>query len=265
MTVAQAASPPPSALTIQARVIGALFMRELKTRFDGPFGVLSIIVEPLALAALITGSRYIRRTGGAEFGLHEPFMFFVISYAGFFLFRRIIAGAVGSVESNNTLMFHRNITVLDLVFSRNLLEFAVVTTILTLIVIVAGFAIDSWPVGIPVMLGAAVLMFLLSQGFALCLGCIAAMSPGIGRLLGRLTFLALPFSAVFHSIDSMNLFLRSITVWVPMAHLSEMLREGYFGDAVTSYYDVGYVLAWIIGSTFIGLVAVRAVRRRLEF
>jgi capsular polysaccharide transport system permease protein len=43
----------------------------------------------------------------------------------------------------------------------------------------------------------------------------------------------------------------------------EILREGYFGDVVRTHYDVGYMAAFNLSLTAIGLWAVRVAGQRV--
>jgi capsular polysaccharide transport system permease protein len=46
---------------------------------------------------------------------------------------------------------------------------------------------------------------------------------------------------------------------LPMLHGLEMLRDGYFGSAARFHYDVGYLVAWCLALSLIGLAQTRRV------
>jgi capsular polysaccharide transport system permease protein len=52
---------------------------------------------------------------------------------------------------------------------------------------------------------------------------------------------------------------------LPSVHGVEILRHGYFGNAVHSHYDVGYMATCCLVLTLFGLVVVREAGRRVEF
>jgi capsular polysaccharide transport system permease protein len=58
---------------------------------------------------------------------------------------------------------------------------------------------------------------------------------------------------------------REILLWNPQTHLHEMIRYGFFGDALPSYFSIAYLCFWIGLLNLVGLAALRAVRPKLEF
>jgi hypothetical protein len=44
-----------------------------------------------------------------------------------------------------------------------------------------------------------------------------------------------------------------------------MVRDCMFGDIIPAYWDLGYILAFVIGFNLLGFLAMRAVRPKLEF
>src|SRR4051794_33212892 len=74
---------------IQTRVIGALMLREMGTRFGRDnLGYVWLFLEPMMLGGAI-GS--IHKISGHEMpGGLEPFLFWVMSYIPFYLFRGIV-------------------------------------------------------------------------------------------------------------------------------------------------------------------------------
>ena len=53
-------------------------------------------------------------------------------------------------------------------------------------------------------------------------------------------------------------------LWMPLVHVHEMIRDGQFGDHLTSYYSYPYLIGWVLGVNLLGLAALRAVRPRLD-
>ena len=50
---------------------------------------------------------------------------------------------------------------------------------------------------------------------------------------------------------------------LPMVHGVELLREGYFGNAVRTHYDMGYMAGISLVMTLLGLLLVRDAGRRV--
>ena len=54
-----------------------------------------------------------------------------------------------------------------------------------------------------------------------------------------------------------------LALWIPSVHIFELIRDGHFGGAVPTTYDIGYVCAWIAGTNLLGMAAIRRARRDL--
>jgi capsular polysaccharide transport system permease protein len=87
------------AFAVQMRVIGALIMRELHTRYGREnIGYLWMILEPALLA---TGVAAIHVGSGSHYSSDiRPVPFTVIGYGVFIIFRGIFTRAEGTIEIN---------------------------------------------------------------------------------------------------------------------------------------------------------------------
>src|SRR5579862_1555365 len=107
---------------VQLRVIGAVIMRELHTRFGRDnIGYLWMFVEPMLLASAISGV-HLAVHAHLPFGM-EVVPFYLSGYTPFLMFRQIVNRASGTIEANRTLLYHRQITIFDLLLARALLDF----------------------------------------------------------------------------------------------------------------------------------------------
>jgi capsular polysaccharide transport system permease protein len=52
---------------------------------------------------------------------------------------------------------------------------------------------------------------------------------------------------------------------LPMVHGVELLRHGFFGNAVRTHYDIGYMATCCLILSLCGLYVVREASRRIEF
>jgi len=130
---------------IQARVIKALMLRELTTRFGREnIGFLWVMAEPLLFAVLV-GLLWRAMKGPLEFGM--DIMAFVVSgYLPLVLFRSSFSRAVNSFTANGSLLYHRQIKILDLLLVRCIIEFIGHMMAYVFIAIVLGaFGSFPWP------------------------------------------------------------------------------------------------------------------------
>jgi capsular polysaccharide transport system permease protein len=57
---------------------------------------------------------------------------------------------------------------------------------------------------------------------------------------------------------------QEVVLLLPMVHGVEMVREGFFGNAVRTHYDASYMALCCLVLTLIGLLLVRDAGRRVE-
>src|SRR5690348_10025584 len=126
MTAAEASDPGlrqglRTALRVQLRVIGALTLRELGTRFGRDnLGYVWLFVEPAMLGGAV-GLLHHLIGHAMPGGLHAG-AFFVIGYIPFYLLRGVVNRAPTAIAGNQSLLYHRQVTLLDIVIARDLLE-----------------------------------------------------------------------------------------------------------------------------------------------
>lgn len=245
---------------VQLRVIGALMIREMHSRFgQSRFGYLALFVEPLLLGGAIGVIHQVR---GGE-GIRGSFEFFSIGYVLFFGFRGIVTRAHSTIASGTSLLYHRQVTLPDLFYARHAIEAVACTGVLVAflmgVVAFGGEAPDSWTKVLLAML----LMMLLAQGIALIFASVTAEWHGLERALHVSVYLLMPISGVFFMVEWLPSTLQEWALWVPTVHIFELLRDGQFGDRFRATYEPDYVLAWILVTHLIGLAGLRIARRRI--
>lgn len=244
----------------QLRVIGALIIREMHTRFgQHRFGYIWLFFEPLLLGSTIALIHYLHGSDGARGG----FAFFSIGYVLFFVLRGVIARATGTIRSNRGLLYHRQVTLPDLFFARNVIEGVACTGVMVIFVfgvIAMGGEVPDSPMKMLFALG---LMLLLCQGIGLLVGAASTEWEGVERFVQMATFLMMPLCGLLFMVDWLPEVMQEIVLWIPFVHLFELLRDGQFGDRFRPIYDLTYVAAWILGSHLLGLSALRVMRARI--
>jgi capsular polysaccharide transport system permease protein len=250
-------------MATQGRVIGALIMREMQTRFGRHnFGFLWMFFEPLFLGTMV-GLLHMHHGQRLPGGV-DPFIFSLVGYVPFFMFRSIVNRAGSALHSNLTLLFHRQVTPVDVMIARNLLEAAAVIGVIAIILAGGAWWAGIWPASIGQIFFALLLMFLLCHGLSMMLAAGCSRWEGLDRLVHPITYLMMPLSGAFYALHWLPNSLREILLWNPLVSLHESIRQGMFGDLIPSYYDLGYVGWWILGTNFLGLLSLRTARRKLN-
>ena len=259
----QARPPLLEGLSVQRHVIGALIMRELHTRYGREnIGYLWMIVEPMLLAAAVA-LLHIRGGGGGGAHGHDlmPVPFALGGYCLFMVFRSVITRAETTLEANKPLLFHRSVTILDMLTARATLE--ALATLAALAILLAG----AWALGLAhpparplTLLGGYMLMVWLATALSMSICAAAYLSKAVSKLVHPLTYIAMPISGAFFLLDWVPQPFRGWLAWSPMNQIFEMVHTGQFRSVESVYYDPLYIAGWCLALTLVGLLALRAVR-----
>ncbi|GAB1663294.1 TPA: ABC transporter permease [Mannheimia haemolytica] len=249
---------------IQKRVIHALLMRELITRYGRKnIGFLWLFVEPLLVTLVITVAwTYIKAD---KFSTLNIIAFMITGYPIAMMWRNASNRALGAISANLSLLYHRNVKVLDTIFTRVLLEVAGAS--IAQILLMATFIAIGWidmPHDIFYMLCAWVLMAFFALGSGLIICALAHYSEPFGKIWGTLSFILLPLSGSFFFVHNLPPKAQEIALLFPMIHGTEMFRNGYFGETVITYESIIYLIVINLILLFIGLLCVRSFSKGIE-
>lgn len=248
---------------IQVRVIKALMLRELTTRFGREnIGFLWMMAEPLLFAVLV-GALWRAMKGPLEYGV-DIVAFVVSGYIPLVLFRSTVSRAISSFTANSSLMYHRQIKVLDILLVRFLIELLGHMMAYLLIALVLG-AFGFFP--IPYDIGFLILGWGYFALFTLAVALVVAPLSEMSELLEKVTpvtlYLMIPFSGAFYIVSALYGDAAAAVLYSPPVHGMEMMRYGIFGPSIDPQYDYLYPLKFILPCMVIGLLLCRRVGRRL--
>lgn len=251
-------------LAIQMRVIGALLMREIITRYGRKnLGVLWLFVEPLLMTLIIATVWGVVRAD--KFSTLNIFAFMITGYPIAMMWRNASQRAIGAISGNLSLLYHRNVRVLDTIFTRVLLEVAGATIAQILITALFVFiGLIEMPQDVLYMVIAWVLMALFAFGLGLIICSIAQKFEIFGKLWGTVSFVLLPLSGAFFFVHTLPQQIREYAQWVPMISGTEMFRHGYFGDSVTTYENISFLIICDLAMILIGLMMVKNFSKGIE-
>ncbi|MCF7520557.1 ABC transporter permease [Neisseria sp. ZJ106] len=251
-------------LRIQNRVIGALMMREIITRYGrNNIGFLWLFVEPLMMTLLIVLMwKFFRADHVSTLNIVA---FAITGYPMLMMWRNASNRAIGAVSSNAALLYHRNVRVLDTIFARMLLEVAGATV--AQIAIMSALIAIQWidrPADVFYMLLAWLLMALFAFGLGLVICSVAVQFEAFGKIWGTLTFVMMPLSGAFFFLHNLPSQVREYALWLPMMHGTEMFRAGYFGSSQITYENPWYLLLCDLVLLLLGLAMVRKFSKGVE-
>ena len=258
-------TPPASlreAFRIQRSVVGALLLRELASRFGREnLGFVWLFIEPALLGGAIGLVHHL--SGHGLPGGIDILSFWVVGYIPYYLFRAVVNRAPVAIVSNQSLLYHRRVTILDVMLARNLLEGAAVLGAMAAFILLLGAAGESWPREPAKILGGMLLMLGLAHGISLLIAAGAVYTEMFDRLTHLVTYLSLPVLGAFYMVFWLPTELQAWALWIPTVHCFELVRDGQFGSQVPTTYDIPFVLACIAVLNLFGMAALRQARRDL--
>lgn len=244
---------------VHRRVIGALFLREMLTRYGrNNIGFLWLFAEPMLFTFVLTAVWAATRT---VHGSQIPIVAFAVTgWPSAMLWRNIPGRLIGAVRSNRALLHHRQVTIMDLYLSRILLEQMGTTTSfigVSIILYAFGFLIPPED-PLQVLIG---WLFLAWFGAALGLTVagLADKVQVIANIWPPLSYVMMPLSGIAFIADAAPPGLRDVMVWNPPLNALEFLRDGWFGSMFRPHYDIPYLVTFNLCLTLVGLALARQV------
>lgn len=248
---------------IQVRVIKALMIRELTTRFGREnIGFLWIVAEPLLFAGLVAILWRVLK-GPEEHGVGVV-AFVVSGYIPLTLFRHSVSKCVSMFVANGSLMYHRQIKVVDFILVRFLIEMIGGMMAYFLIACVLYmFDLFPAPASLGFMIGGWLAYCMFTLSFCFVIAPLSEMSDVLEKFIPVLTYIMIPMSGTFYVLDWLTPAARDYLIYSPPVVAMELMRYGIFGDSIKPYYQWSTVLWFSMVCTVVGLVLCRRVRRTL--
>lgn len=250
-------------IRIQLRVIGALLMREVLTRYGRHnIGFLWMFAEPMLFTLGITS---LWTLANMHHGSNIPIVAFAVTgYSSVLLWRNMPSRCVGAIEPNLALMYHRNVKLFDIFAARILLEAAGATTsfiVLSLLFVSVGWMQPPQDV-LKILLGWVMLAW-FGSSLAFLLGCLSERSDLVEKLWHPAAYLLFPLSGAAFIVDWFPPDIRNLLLLFPMVHGVEILREGYFGVLARAHYNIPYMASACLCLTALAFTQERIVSKQV--
>lgn len=253
-----------ASLGLQGRVIHALLMREVITRFGRHnMGVLWLIAEPMMFTL---GVAALWSAADLAHGSSLPIVAFAITgYSSVLMWRNSVSRCNSSIQQNINLLYHRNVRVIDVFVTRIVIEMAGATaSFIILSIVFTSFGAMDAPVDLLQVIGGWLMLVWFGASLSLVIGSATAYSEIVDRMWHPTSYLLFPLSGAAFMVEWLPPAGREVVLLLPMVHGVEMVREGYFGNAVRTHYDAGYMAACCAVLTLLGLFLVRDAGNRVE-
>jgi len=246
---------------IQWRVVGALLIREIYSRFGREsLGFAWIIAEPLVFALPVLFMwRAIR--GSQEHGISVmPFLW--SGYLPLLLFRHLGGRILLFIRANVPLLYHQRVTIFDVFLARSLLEIEsnLAALLVSFVVFYTVGAVDA-PRDLPMFYLGYFYMIWWAVVVALIVGALCERTDWVQQVWMPYSYMYMMFSGFFYLADWLPPVLRKIALYQPYTQAYEMIRAGVFGTTITTYGDPGYTTFALAILTLLGLWLMREVRK----
>ena len=226
-------------------------------------GFLWVIIEPMILTGCVM-AMWAQIKGNYEHGTHVLTLV-LTGYMPLTLWRHTSGVGVHLFRKNQSVRYHRNITLLDVFFAKMLLEGAGASAALITVygVLLATGLVD--PIAKPGhMIAGWLLLWWLGAVVALILAVVTEASEVSERFVQPIQYMLVPLSGIFFMVDWMPRNVQALLSYNPITNCIELFRDGFFGDSVATYYYVGYVVLANVLLTYVALVMLDRHRDSFE-
>jgi ABC-type polysaccharide/polyol phosphate export permease len=238
-------------------------MREVITRFGRHnIGALWLMAEPMLFTLGVAAVWYALRLNHAS---DIPIIAFAITgYSSVLGWRNSASRCAMAIAANRSLLFHRNVRVIDVLLTRSLLEIGGASaSFATLTLAFASADLMMLPRDTLTVVVGWVLLSWFGIALGIVIGAITAYSDVVEKLWIPAAYLLFPLSGAAYMVEWLPEAARRYVLMLPMVHGVEMIRDGFFGNVVRTHYEVAYLLSACLVMTLFGLALTRGAGMRV--
>ena len=244
---------------VHRRVIGALLMREILTRYGRHnIGFLWLFAEPMMFTIGVTA---LWTAVGAHRMSNLPIAAFALTgYSMVLLWRSMPSRCISAIDPNLSLLYHRNVKIADLFFARLILEAG--GTTISFVILTLTFWMIGWidlPEDLLQVAGGWLMMAWFGVGLGLTMGALAWKSEVVEKIWHPAAYLLFPASGAAFLVDALPPAAQDVVLLLPMVHATEYLREGFFGSVINAHYDLVYTASFNAVLSIAGLLLLRSI------
>ncbi len=250
--------------TIQARNIHALMLRDVATRYGrNNIGFVWVVLEPMILTVgVMTIWSAIAVSDRVGVDVVE---FVLTGYMPLTLWRHLTNPMVLICRRSVPLLYHRSISLFDIVFARFALEFIAISAAFLIVwSVLVAFGLASSIAHLDLVLVGWLMMAWLSSGAGMVIAAITERYEGSERLVGPFQYLIIPMSGAYVMVDWLPDWAHRWVLLNPMVHCYEVVRAGYFGSGVTTHYSFFYFVCWAFALWFVGVMCIDRMRGEVQ-
>ncbi|MCH1930208.1 ABC transporter permease [Shewanella sp. A25] len=247
---------------IMCDVVFALIIRELKTRFGANrLGYFWAVAEPMAQAGLM--ALIFSLLGRSSLSGIPVALFMLVAILPFKLFSKLLPQLAAAVDANKALLGYRQVTAIDPIISRLLIEIMTFFVVYILIMaMLAWLGFDVLPNNLLSLLIVNALTILLATGLGLMLCAATTWWKDTSKIVSMVMQPMFFISGIMFCATMIPQQYWYLLSWNPLFHVTELSRDAYFDGYQTPVGSFTYLGLWAIASFTLGLMTFRINRGR---
>lgn len=247
---------------VQGRVIKAVILREMRTRFGAySLGYLWAIIVPLLFILVLTA---VYSAVGRKSAHGAPMPVLLLSgMMAWLTFSDTLTQVQAAFRTNRPLLVYPMVTVFDIAMSRALLE--LLTKSAATIVLMTLYISVGIPAGIDDPLGAIIALVILcylALTFGHAVACLAVIIPSVTFIVGSLRRVMFFTSGALFILSDVPAEWRQYLLYNPVAHAIDLMRGSWIASYSSPYFDPYYVAQCAVLLTTAAALGEAAVRRK---
>lgn len=224
------------------------------------YGFAWVLLEPLIF---IGAFRMMRRAFGslAQPSGMTPLMFYVLGvFPIFIFFEGMRSYAIAATKSK--LLDFPGVSPLDLTIAKNMSGFAVYFLLFWVLAVTVSNFEGVWPPDNALKITLALLAaWVLGQGVGLVISGGYLFFPPLKQFVGYTNIVVRLISGMFFCITMIPVVFWPYLTWNPLLHVTEMTRDAWFESYVSPVADPRFLFQCVLGTTLLGLLVERSMRR----
>lgn len=259
-----ASKPLFKVIRLKGRIAHALMLRYMVMRYGREnIGFAWTLIEPMLLTAGVMVV-WTYTIGSIKNGI-TLIDFILTGYMPLTLWRHMTGAMVRPISRSTSILYHRHISLVDVVTARLLLEFIGASAAFLVVwgaLNIVGLASNIARVDL-VIVGWLLLAW-LSAAIGTLIAVMTERSEASEKFIQPVQYLLIPVSGAFAMVDWVPTWAQKALLINPTVHCYEVLRAGYFGAAYATHFSILYVVACSAVLSFLALESLARVRSRLE-
>ena len=249
-------------LAVQRRVIVAIVLREVRTRFGQyHLGYLWAVFVPLLFIVTLA---FVHAALGRQAAHGTSVEVLLLSgMMAWLTFTDTQNQTSRAYQTNRKLVVYPMVSVVDIVIARALLELGTKFGVMT--ILIALFWAAGFDVGIADPLGVVAAMLTvayLGAMFGHTIGCVLVVAPSFLFIVATSSRVLFFTSGVLFLLSDIPAEWRTYILYNPLAHVIDLTRGAWISSYSAPYGEVGYVASWAVGLTATAAVGELVARRR---